>query len=288
MRLCRRYWLHPDRNTHSCLIPLFSISQTSAAKSYASAGQFELMSLYQSLFSPKGVTASQMLLTQADFSDSSHLKNLTFAVERLLSLGIVPIINENDAVSVIPTNEVDNSPMFSDNDSLAALVARTFGAEVLLLLTDVDGVYDKPPTSPGARLIPYYHTDSKVAIGEKSSQGRGGMAAKIAAAQGAVMPGSSCTACVIAAGSDLDSVRTILGREYKPQYGPPKGTLFATPGSDLATQAVEESVVAIDVSTGIRGEREQHRLPIDETILTFGYNIFRMISGRFLLWRVCT
>lgn len=226
----------------------FSYMQTSAAKSYASAGQFELMSLYQSLFSPKGVTASQMLLTQADFADSTHLKNLTFAVERLLSLGIVPIINENDAVSVIPTDEIDNSPLFSDNDSLAALVARTFGAEVLLLLTDVEGVYDKPPSSPGAKLIPYYHTESKVAIGEKSAQGRGGMAAKIDAAASAVLPGSNCTACVIAAGSDLNAVRSILGREYRPEFGEPKGTLFATPGSDLATQAVEETVVALDVS----------------------------------------
>lgn len=69
---------------------------TSAAKSYAAAGQFELMNLYSSLFGPKGVTASQMLLTQADFVDEAHLKNLSYAVERLLSLGIVPIVNEND------------------------------------------------------------------------------------------------------------------------------------------------------------------------------------------------
>ena len=223
--------------------------QTSAAKSYASAGQFELMSLYQSLFSPKGITASQMLLTQADFADEFHLKNLTFAVERLLSLGIVPIINENDAVSVVPTNETDDSPMFSDNDSLAALVARTFGAEVLVLLTDVDGVYDKPPTAPGAKIIPFYHSDSTVTIGEKSSQGRGGMAAKIDAAAGAVLPGSACTACVVAAGCDLNTIRSILGREYKPEYGKPKGTLFATPGSDLEKQALDELVVALDVST---------------------------------------
>ena len=210
------------------------------------------MSLYQSLFSPKGITASQLLLTQADFADQRHLQNLTFAVERLLSLGIVPIINENDAVSVVQTDDTDVTPRFSDNDSLAALVARTFGAEVLLLLTDVDGVYDKPPTVPGAKIIPFYHSDSTVKIGEKSSQGRGGMAAKIEAAANAVKPGSSCTACVVAAGSDLDTIRSILGREYRSEFGKPKGTLFATPGSDLEKQAIEELVVAMDVSFPMR------------------------------------
>jgi len=94
--------------------------ETSAAKSYAAAGQFELMNLYQSLMSPKGVTASQMLLTQADFQNEHHLKNLRYAVERLLSLGIVPIINENDAVSILQSND-DGTPKFTDNDSLAAL-----------------------------------------------------------------------------------------------------------------------------------------------------------------------
>jgi len=223
--------------------------ETSAAKSYASAGQFELMSLYQSLFSPKGVTASQMLLTQADFSDQAHLKNLTFAIERLLSLGIVPIINENDAVSVVQNNEEDDTPCFSDNDSLAALVARSFGAEALVLLTDVDGVYNKPPSLPGAKIIPFHHSDSSVAIGEKSTQGRGGMAAKIDAAAGAVVPGSACTACVVAAGSDLNAVRSILGREYRPEFGKPKGTLFATPGSDLEKQALQELIMSQDDET---------------------------------------
>ena len=161
--------------------------ETSVAKSYAAAGQFELMNLYQSLFSPKGITASQLLLTQADFANTHHLKNLTFAVERLLGLGIVPIINENDACSIYGDDDAD--PVFSDNDSLAAICARTFGAEVLVLLTDVDGVYDRPPSNPKAKIIPFYAVDQRVAIGDKSSQGRGGMGAKIEAAAGSVEPG---------------------------------------------------------------------------------------------------
>ena len=221
--------------------------ETSAAKSYAAAGQFEMMNLYQSLLSPKGVTASQMLLTQADFQDENHLKNLRYAVDRLLSLGIVPIINENDAVSVLQSPE-DGQPVFTDNDSLAALCARTFGAEVLVLLTDVEGVFDSnPKDNPKAKLLPYFHDNSSVAIGSKSAMGRGGMGAKIAAAESAVRPGSNCAACVIAAGSDLDSVRSILSPVHRPELGPAKGTLFATPGSDLEKLAIEELVTGVEV-----------------------------------------
>lgn len=227
------------------LMTLDEEMELSAAKSYAAAGQFELMNLYQSLLSPKGVTASQVLLTQADFMDENHLRNLRYAVERLLSLGIVPIVNENDAVSVLQSPE-DQEPVFADNDSLAAVCARSFGAEVLVLLTDVDGVYNMPPSNPKAKIIPFYHSNSSVAIGEKSSQGRGGMAAKIEAAQKAVRPGSNCAACVVAAGSDLNAVRSILYPNYKKEFGPSKGTLFCTPGSDLEKLAITELVVNVD------------------------------------------
>ena len=223
--------------------------EASVAKSYAAAGQFELMNLYQSLFSPKNVTCSQILLTQADFADQAHLKMLSYAVERLLKMGVVPIVNENDAVSVMGD---DTTPIFSDNDSLAALCARHFRAEVLVLLTDVDGVFTLPPTNPKAKLLPFYRQDSSVAIGTKSTQGRGGMAAKIAAARSAVAPGSTCTACLVAAGSDLDSVRSILSRKLDAAIAlPPKGTLFATPGSDLEQQCLNEQATSAEVRSCI-------------------------------------
>lgn len=168
--------------------------------------------------------------------------NLSFAIERLLNMGIVPIVNENDAVSVsVAYSSLGKDPIFADNDSLAALCARCFNAEVLLLLTDVPGVFTHPPSDPKARLIPFHRVESKVAIGEKSSQGRGGMSAKIMAAQLAVKPGSSCAACVVACGSDLDVIRSILGREYKDDLAnPPRGTLFATPGSDFEQSAMQD------------------------------------------------
>ena len=211
----------------------------------AAAGQFEMMNLYSSLFAQCDVAASQILVTQADFTDPSRLKNLQYAVERLLSLGIVPIINENDAVSANQGYTAED--VFSDNDSLASLCARSFGAEVLLLLTDVQGVFDKPPSEPDAQLLKLYRSDqeTKVAIGEKSAQGRGGMSSKIDAAVSSVRPGSNCVACVVTAGHDLNGIRHVLGRPPSSSNGkavPYKspGTLFCTPGSALEKQAILE------------------------------------------------
>jgi delta-1-pyrroline-5-carboxylate synthetase len=218
----------------------------------AAAGQFDMMNLYQSLFNQYDMVASQILVTQTDFSDAQRIDNLTYAVDRLLSLGIVPIINENDAVSANLGYTAED--VFSDNDSLAAICARTFGCEVLLLLTDVDGVYDLPPKDPNAKLIPLYRQTSEVAIGEKSSQGRGGMASKIGAAISAVKPGSRCNACVVAAGSDLDSIRAILGQ--KNDYGT-KGTLFVTPGSDLEQQAFADATMIEETEANVSDEARE-------------------------------
>mmetsp|Transcript_24717 Transcript_24717/g.58038 ORF Transcript_24717/g.58038 Transcript_24717/m.58038 type:complete len:784 (+) Transcript_24717:90-2441(+) len=199
----------------------------------AAAGQFDLMNLYSNLFDQYDVAASQILLTQGDFVDKSRLENLTYTVERLLSNGIVPIINENDAVSANLGYTADD--VFSDNDSLAALCARSFNAEILLLLTDVEGVYDRCPSESDANLLDLYvDKSSDVSIGVKSAQGRGGMQSKIDAALSAVAIGSTCTACVVASGSDLNVVRAILGPVNK--FGS-KGTLFCTPGSKLEEQA---------------------------------------------------
>lgn len=202
----------------------------------AAAGQFEMMNLYSSLFNQCGVSASQILVTQADFIDDARRQNLKYSVERLLGLGIIPIVNENDAVSG-NTGYTDDD-VFSDNDSLAALCARNFGAEALLLLTDVEGVYDKPPTEPDAKRLSVYLEDvDEVTIGAKSKQGRGGMGSKIDAAMSAVATGSNCSACVVASGADLNTIRAIFGPHNS--YGT-KGTMFLTPGSALENQALKD------------------------------------------------
>ena len=241
----------------------------------AAAGQFEMMNLYSSMFDQCDVSASQILVTQADFVDERRLENLKYSIERLLHHGIVPIINENDAVSANLGYTADD--VFSDNDSLAGLCARSFDAEVLVLLTDVDGVYDHPPSNPDAKMLKFFFPESsEVSIGKKSTQGpffsfaclsasytvvpwyslrcrirrlidvivdiflsagRGGMASKIDSATSAVSPGSACRACVVASGVDLNSIRAILGPDNN--FGV-KGTLFVTPGSDLESQAMQD------------------------------------------------
>lgn len=213
----------------------------------AAAGQFEMMNFYSSLFGQCDIVASQILVTQADFQDEFRLKNLTYAIDRLLSLGVVPIVNENDAVSA--NTGYTEKDIFSDNDSLAGICARNFNADVLLMLTDVEGVYDKPPSVDGAKLLKFYAGDEDVAIGEKSTHGRGGMGAKIDAALNSVKPGSTCYGCVVVGGSDLNCIRSILSPQYNAAFGPPKGTLFLTPGSKIYEQAKLEAEAEVAQSS---------------------------------------
>mmetsp|Transcript_37933 Transcript_37933/g.66511 ORF Transcript_37933/g.66511 Transcript_37933/m.66511 type:complete len:787 (+) Transcript_37933:85-2445(+) len=215
-------------------------SQKTFQSACAAGGQFEMMSLYNSLFSQMDISAAQILLTEGDFRDESHLTSLMYSIERLLSVGIIPIINENDAVTA-NRGTADDSHLFTDNDSLAALCARSFSCDMCILLTDVDGVFDRPPSEKGSKLLPFYAQNQSVGIGEKSLHGRGGMAAKISAAQMAVKPGSQCRACVVLSGADLDSIRSVVSKEYEiDDNAGPKGTLFATPGSELEKQALED------------------------------------------------
>ena len=163
----------------------------------AAAGQATLMSLYDSLFTAHDVSCSQLLVTKDDFKNARRVENMKYSLESQCNAGLIPIINENDAISA---NEGYTEPgIFSDNDSLAALIASNVGAELLLILTDVNGLYDKPPNQEGAKLVEMLHPkvweqskeNGSKQIGEKSSQGRGGMEAKINAAVSALDAGVS-------------------------------------------------------------------------------------------------
>mmetsp|Transcript_947 Transcript_947/g.1750 ORF Transcript_947/g.1750 Transcript_947/m.1750 type:complete len:754 (-) Transcript_947:189-2450(-) len=222
----------------------------------AAAGQFEMMNLYNSLFSQMEVSAAQVLLTEGDFRSEVHLNNLRYSIERLLSVGIIPIINENDAVSA--NRGYTEGDLFSDNDSLAALCARSFACDLCILLTDVDGVFDRPPSEQGAKLLPFYDENQSVGIGEKSKHGRGGMGSKISAAQFAVSPGSQCRACVVLSGADLNAIRSVTSKNYDPSNGP-KGTLFATPGSVLEEQALRE-IADVEKTSGNSVSEEARKM----------------------------
>ena len=113
----------------------------------ASVGQGLLLARYAESFGRRGLTVGQVLLTAEDVVRRTHYANARRTLDRLLGLGVVPVVNENDTVA---THEI----RFGDNDRLAALVAHLVGADALVLLSDVDALYDRPPNRPAAQRIP--------------------------------------------------------------------------------------------------------------------------------------
>ena len=146
----------------------------------AAVGQCELMYTYDRLFLAYNHTVAQLLLTGSDFRHDDRHKNFSNTMQRLLELGVLPIINENDTIA---TEEIK----VGDNDTLAALVAVSTEADMLILLSDIDGLYTSDPhRDPDARLITRVDrlTDEIMALagGEGSSLGTGGMRTKLHAA----------------------------------------------------------------------------------------------------------
>lgn len=181
----------------------------------AAAGQGALVAAWDHLFSQLDRTVAQVLLTEDDFLHRERYLNLHATLEHLMQAGAVPLINENDTVSTTEL-ALGRDRVFGDNDRLSALVAAGVDADLLLLLSDVDGVYTEPPGTPGATRIATFRGDS-VQIGAGSALGRGGMAAKIEAARIAARTG---THVIIASGED----EGVVGRAVS---GEDVGTWFA-------------------------------------------------------------
>ena len=155
----------------------------------AAIGQGKLMSIYESGFDTYGLVSSQILLTEDDFSLRKRYLSLRTTLNKLLELGVVPIINQNDTVSTV---EVDPQfehmqVCFSDNDKLSALVASELDADLLVILSDIEGLYDEnPKVNPNANIIRKVDevTDKVLALGtDASAGGRGGMRTKLEAAR---------------------------------------------------------------------------------------------------------
>ena len=147
----------------------------------ASVGQGILLAAYTAAFARHNITVGQVLLTSEDVTRRSHYRNAQLTFDRLLELDVLPIVNENDTVA---TDEI----RLGDNDRLAALVAHVTNANALILLSDVDGLYDGPPHRPDSRHIPEvgHHTElAGMRIGGTGSEGigSGGMATKVRAAR---------------------------------------------------------------------------------------------------------
>lgn len=175
------------------------------AQAAAAVGQIALSGLWAELLGAHGLTAAQLLLTLEDLEDRRRYLNATATLTRLLDAGAVPVINENDSVA---TQEI----RFGDNDRLAARVAQAARADVVLLLSDVDGLYDRHPSEPGAQLLPVVTgvTDEVRAMASPvsgSGMGSGGMISKLQAAEIAELAG---IALVIANGTKDQPIARVI------------------------------------------------------------------------------
>ncbi|XP_078588428.1 delta-1-pyrroline-5-carboxylate synthase-like isoform X1 [Branchiostoma floridae x Branchiostoma japonicum] len=177
----------------------------------AAAGQGGLMALYDLLFGLRGINTAQVLVTKPDFYNDDNRRNLQSTISELLRMNIVPILNANDAVAPPPEPDKDLLGVISvkDNDSLAARLAAEVQADLLCLLSDVDGIYTAPPGEDSSKLIDTYYPgiQSTIKFGQKSRVGMGGMESKVRAAQWALERG---TAVVIANGCRQGSGQAIL------------------------------------------------------------------------------
>ena len=193
---------------------------TVTKQAVAAVGQCELMYTYDKLFSEYDHTIAQILLTADDVNDPAHRDNFVATAERLLGMGVLPVINENDTVS---TEEFG----IGDNDTLAAFVAANTGASLLVLLSDIDGLYTADPRKDAeAKLIPKVERITEeieaLAGGAGSAVGTGGMATKIKAAR---IAGEAGCDTVIANGKDPAVLYAIIDGEEI-------GTRFAGNGND--------------------------------------------------------
>lgn len=185
----------------------------------AAVGQARLMMIYQKLFSEYNQRAAQILMTKNTMVNNLNRKNAQNTFNELLSLGVIPIVNENDSIS---TYEIQSLEKFGDNDTLSAVVAALVHADLLILLSDIDGLFtDDPHTNPNAAFIDLVENldDRLLNMGKNTSSskvGTGGMATKLTAARIASAAGVDM---VIANGADFHVIHKITeGRKY--------GTLF--------------------------------------------------------------
>lgn len=185
----------------------------------ASVGQGLLMARYTTSFARYGLGVGQVLLTSDDMVRRSHYRNAQRTLERLLEMGVLPVVNENDTVA---TDEI----RFGDNDRLAALVAHLVRAEALVLLSDVDGLYDGDPRRSGARLVAEIRGEDDLAgvsLGRSGRVGTGGMVTKVQAAR-------------IATGAGIPTVLASAASAASALAGEPVGTYFAPTASRPASR----------------------------------------------------
>ncbi len=239
-----------------------SIPEQQAA---AAIGQIRLMHLYEQLFTDMNLHVGQVLLTASDLGDRTRYLNAQRTIDHLLAHGIIPIVNENDSVAV-------DELKFGDNDRLSALVAGLVGADLLVLLTDVDGVFASDPRIGDAELISTIANVDKAvlsAAGSAGALGTGGMASKLEAARTAAHRGiptiiangtkEGILASVMNANTDCGTLVSasqspISNRKHWIAYGmPARGTLVLDAGAVKALSQRGGSLLPSGI-TDVRGE----------------------------------
>ncbi|XP_018796152.1 PREDICTED: delta-1-pyrroline-5-carboxylate synthase [Bactrocera latifrons] len=209
----------------------------------AAVGQSGLMSLYDAMFAQYGVKIAQVLVTKPDFYNEETRNNLFCTLSELISLNIVPIINTNDAVSPPMFLKDDDLPVGSkkgiaikDNDSLSAMLSAEVQADLLILMSDVDGIYNKPPWEDGAKLMHTYTSNDRhvIEFGKKSKVGTGGMDSKVKAATWALDRGVSVVICN---GMQEKAIKTIIAGRKVGTFFTESTEGFSTPVDVLAENA---------------------------------------------------
>jgi glutamate 5-kinase len=239
-------------------------SDLASVQAAASVGQGHLIAAYSAAFATQGRTVAQVLLTAGDTVRRRRYENAKRVINKLLELTVVPIINENDAVT---TAELK----FGDNDRLAALTALLVRADALVLLTDVDGLYDKPPHESGAKRFSqvndFTELDEVAVTLPTSAVGTGGMVTKLQAARIAATSGVTTVVArsdQIAAALAGDDVGTLFATEARRTSGRMhwlahaagvRGVLRVDEGAAAALQGGKASLLAVGV-VSTKGEFE--------------------------------
>ncbi len=272
-----------------------------AQQAAASVGQGALVAAYTAAFGRHGLHVGQVLLTVDDLIRQQHYVNARRAVNRLLRLGVVPVVNENDAVA---TDEI----RFGDNDRLAALLAHLVRADALVLLTDVDALYDGPPSQPGAapiRTVVSRRDLDAVTIGGVGSRvGTGGMVTKVEAAR--IATGAGITT-LLASSRDISpaldggaggtvflptSPRPASRMLWLAHASEPVGSLVIDDGAVRALVTKGASLLPAGV-VGVTGSfeqgapveiRDRRGRPVARGLVTYGSDELPRLLGRSTRW----
>ncbi|MFA6523648.1 MAG: glutamate 5-kinase [Candidatus Peribacteraceae bacterium] len=225
---------------------------------FAAVGQVDLMLQYRAAAQEHGLTIAQVLATKEDFRTRDHYTNMQCCFETMHAQGVIPIVNENDVVAV-------EELMFTDNDQLAGLVASMIGAEAVVILTNIDGIYDRPLEEQGAKLLPTINPGkdmAKIRIGRTSSHGRGGMQSKLATAR---LLSTQGIRTFVANASVPDVLRKIQGGEHVGTIVLPMRRFVSGTRRWLASSAEHKrGSVTVDTGAGkaLNAEQPANLLPV--------------------------